>query len=106
VGLGVATVRVVLLVGDLGHQLVGHAVGDLGPGVDDLVVLLTLGDQTVGVLLLILLGELLGLFDQALLALGDDDVVLAEADAGLGRLAEAQTHHLVGEDDRRLLTAV
>jgi hypothetical protein len=47
--------------GDLAHHLVGDAVGGLGPGVDDLVVLLALGDQAVGVLLLVLLGELAGL---------------------------------------------
>ena len=92
--------------GDLGHHLVGDAVGGLGPGVDDLVVLLALGDQAVGVLLLVLFHELAGLFDDRRLALRDDDVVLAEGDAGLGRLAEAQAHDLVGEDDRRLLTAV
>ena len=36
----------------------------------------------------------------------DDQVVLAERDAGLARLAEAELHHAVGEDHRLLLAAV
>jgi hypothetical protein len=74
---------------DLGHHLVGDAIGGLGPGVDDLVVLLTLGDQAVGVLLLVLLDQL-RVSDQFGLAGRDDDVVLAEGDAGLGGFLEAQ----------------
>ena len=84
----------------------GTMIGRLVPGVDHLVVLLALGDQSVGVLLLVLFHQLAGLGDDRRLALRDDDVVLAEGDAGLGRLAEAQTHDLVGEDHRRLLAAV
>ncbi len=38
-----------------GHHLVGDLLGSLAPGVNDLVVLLALGDQAVGVLLLVLL---------------------------------------------------
>src|SRR5690606_41946777 len=37
---------------DARHHLVGHLLRALGPGVDDLVVLLALGDQAVIVLLL------------------------------------------------------
>ena len=39
------------------HHFVGDLVRALGPGVDDLVVLLALGDQAVIVLLLVLLGQ-------------------------------------------------
>ena len=45
---------------DAGHHLVGDLFRALRPGVDDLVVLLALGDQAVIVLLLVLLGERLG----------------------------------------------
>ena len=45
---------------DAGHHLVGDLFRALGPGVDDLVVLLALGDQAVIVLLLVFLGERLG----------------------------------------------
>ena len=92
--------------GHLGHHLVGDAVGGLGPRIDDLVVLLALGDQAVGVLLLVFFHELAGLGDDRRLALRDDDVVLTEGDAGLRRFLEAQRHDLVGEDHRRLLAAV
>ena len=56
--------------------------------------------------MLVFLDQLAGFLDDRLLPLRDDDVILAEGDAGLGRLAEAQAHHLVGEDHRRLLAAV
>ena len=39
------------------HHLVGDLVGALRPGVDNLVVLFALGDQTVVVLLLVFLGQ-------------------------------------------------
>ncbi|MNX61114.1 hypothetical protein D3C86_920390 [compost metagenome] len=92
--------------GDFAHHLVSDLVRGLGPGVDDLVVLLTLGDQTISVLLLVFF-NLGARFRDHLFLLGrDDDVVLAHGNAGLGGFTEAQLHHLVGEDDRRLLTAV
>src|SRR5690606_32375263 len=106
VDLGHSAVVQLLHLGDFAHHLVGDAVGGLGPGVNHLVVLLALGDQAVGVLLLVLLHLGAGGVDDLGLLAGDDDVVLAERDARLGRLAEAQRHHAVGEDDRLLLTAV
>ncbi len=49
---------------DAGHHLVGDLFRALRPGVDDLVVLLALGDQAVIVLLLVFLRERLGVGDQ------------------------------------------
>ena len=88
------------------HHLVGDAVGALRPGVDDLVVLLALGDQAVIVLLLVFAGERARLRDEPGLGLRDDHVVLAERDAGLAGLREAELHDAVAEDDRLLLTGV
>ena len=85
---------------DLAHHRVGDHVGAFGPGVDHLVVLLALGDQAVHVLLLELLDLVAGRVDQLPLGLGDDHVVLAERDAGLERLGEAEAHDLVAEDHR------
>ena len=76
-----------------------------GPGVDFLVVLLALRDQPVLVLLLVLLDLLLHLGDEAVLGLGDDQIVLAERDAGLARLLEAERHQPVAEDHGLLLAA-
>ena len=91
---------------DFLHHLVGDLVGALGPGVDDLVVFLALGDQAV-LVLLFELGDLVARpVDDLPLLLGDDHVVLAERDAGLERLAEAERHDLVAEDDGFLLAAV
>ena len=88
------------------HHLVGHAVGAFRPRVDDLVVLLALGDQAVIVLLLVVLHELLRVLDELRLGHRDDHVVLAERDAGAEGVAEAERHDPVAEDDRLLLTAM
>ncbi len=95
-----------MLTADFLHHFVGNAVGRLRPGVDDLVVLFTLGDQAVGILLLVFLDQVAGFLDDNLLGFRNNDVVLAERDPGAGGFLEAQRHHLVGEDHRRLLTAV
>ena len=88
------------------HHLLGHLVGGLGPGVDDLVVLLALGDQAVDVLLLELLDEFARGADDLLLGLGDDHVILAEGDTRLVGVVETKPHDAVTEDDRLLLAAV
>jgi hypothetical protein len=59
-----------LLTARFGHHLVGDLVGALGPGVDDLVVLLALGDQAVVVLLLVLLRPACGCLDDLSFASG------------------------------------
>src|SRR5690606_2099781 len=74
VDLGGAAVGQLLHLGDLAHHLVGDLVRGLGPSVDDLVVLLALGDQAVRVLLLVLLDQLAGFLDQFGLPARDDDV--------------------------------
>ena len=91
---------------DLLHHGVGDLVAAAAPGVDHLVVLLLLGDQAVLILLLVILHERAGLVDQPLLLVRDDHVVLAEADAGLEGVAEAERHDRVGEQHRLLLAGV
>ena len=87
------------------HHLLGDLVRARGPGVDFLVVLLALRDQPVLVLLLVLLDLLLHLGDETVLGLGDDQIVLAERDAGLARLLEPEAHQPVAEDHGLLLAA-
>jgi hypothetical protein len=60
------------------------------PGVDDLVVLFALGDQAVLILLLVVGTSALVSSTRFHLGLRDDHVVLAERDAGLEGVAEAE----------------
>ena len=57
-------------------------------------------------MLLEILGERAGALDQLILLRGDDHVVLAEADAGLEGVAEAERHDGIGKQHRVLLAAV
>src|SRR5579862_3068470 len=91
---------------DFLHHRFCDGFGALRPGVDDLVVLLALGDQAVVVLLLEFLHQIAGLFDGRTLGMRHHHVVLAERDAGLEGVMEAECHDAVAEDHRLLLTAV
>src|SRR3546814_16938696 len=79
------------------------SLGAVRPHVDHLVVLLALGDQAVEILLLVLLHLHMRLGDELFLRLGDDEIVLAEGDAGAAGVAEAHAHQPVGADHRLLL---
>ena len=88
------------------HHFVGHLVGALGPGVNNLVVFFTLGDQALLILVFIFLDQKLGLLDQLFLGRRNDHVVLAERNSGPTGLLEAQTHDMVAEQHRLLLAAM
>ena len=100
-----ARLLVVLDGRDAVHHFLGDAVRALRPGIDDLVVFLHLRDEAVIILLLVVENERFGVGDDLLLRLGDEHVVLAEGDAGLIGVVEAQGHDPVAENDRFLLTA-
>ena len=87
------------------HHLCRDFVGDRGPGIDDLVVLFALRDQAFEVLLLELFYLGLRLVDQAPLRIRNNQIVLAEGNAGERRIAEACGHQAVAEDHRLFLTA-
>ncbi len=95
-----------LRLGDFLHHFGGDLVGALRPGVDDEVVLLLVGGQAVQILLLKFAHLVACLVDQLGFRVGHDHVVLAERDAGLARLAEAEAHDSVGKQHRLLLAAV
>ena len=78
----------------------------MGPGINNLVVFFTLGNQAVQVLLLIFLDHDLGLGDKPFLGVGDHKVVLAEGNAGHAGIMEANTHQVVGENHRHFLARV
>ena len=65
-----------------------------------------MGDQAVIVLLLEILRQRTGGVDDLPLRVRHHHVVLAERDAGLERVVEAERHDAVAEDHRLLLTAV
>src|ERR1700691_3738739 len=88
------------------HHRFRDLLGALRPGIDDLVVLFTLGDQAVVVLLLEVLNLLARLLNDFFLGVRHHHVVLAERNAGLEGVVEAERHNAVAEDYRLLLAAV
>ena len=88
------------------HHFIGDPVRAVGPGIDDLVVFLALGNEAVLILLLEFLDHFFGIADQLLLGLGNDQIVLAEGNAGLAGVIETDPHQVVGEDHRLFLPAV
>ena len=72
------------------EHLVGHALGDLRPDFDDLVVALAVGDGAVLVLILDVHHFLFGLAHQAGLLARHHHVVDADRNAGAGGVQEAQ----------------
>ena len=77
------------------EHLLGDFFGDVAPDGDDLVVALAVGDGAVQVLLLHLDDFLFRVFDERELVAGDNHVVDADGDAGLGGVLEAQFLELV-----------
>src|SRR6516164_3923345 len=92
--------------GDFLHHRFGNFLGALRPGINHLVVFLTLGDQAVIVLLFEFLDGLARLLDDRALGAGHHHVVLAERNAGLERVMEAERHDAVAEDHRLFLSVV
>ena len=78
--------------------------GDVAPEGDDLVVALTVSDSTVEILLLNLDGFLFGVFDKLSFVAGDNHVVDADGDAGLGGIGEAKFLQAVEQNDGALET--
>ena len=89
-----------------GHHFICNAVCALGPGVDDLVVLFALRDEAVNILLLIFLHEITCLVDQLFLGFGNDHVILAEGNACLESVIEAERHDAVAKDNRLFLATM
>ncbi len=88
---------------EIAQHVLGDVLGTLGPDVDDLVVALTVGDQTFGVLLLDFLDFLNRKMDPLFLAGRNDHVVQADGDAGDGGEAEAGLLEPVGQNDGLLV---
>ena len=72
------------------EHLVGDALGDARPHLDDLVGALAVGDGAVEVLLLHGDDLLFGVVHDGVLRLGDDHVVEADREAGAGGVMEAE----------------
>ena len=77
------------------EHLLGDFFGDVAPDGDDLVVALAVGDGAVQILLLHLDDFLFGVVHERKLVAGDQHVVDADGDAGLGGVDEAQFLQLV-----------
>ena len=88
------------------HHLFRHLIGAGGPDIDNLVVLLAAGDQTILILLLEFLDLILSRFQQTFLGCRNDHIVLTEGDTGTAGVIEAERHHAVTEDNGFFLTTV
>ncbi len=98
-------VELLALEADLLHLLdhgVRDLVGDGAPDLDDPVEALARGDRAVAVEALDRLDLLLGLVDEPGLLPGDDEVVDAQGEAGLGGVGEAELLQGVQHPDGRL----
>ncbi len=95
----VELVAALVLVRHLAEHLVGDALGDIRPDVDDLVVALTVGDGAVLVLLFHLDHTLARRFDQLSLVVGHDQVFDPDRNAGLGRMQEPEVLQIVQHQD-------
>ena len=81
------------------HHGVGHFIVGRRPKVDNLVVLLTAGDQTVLVLTFEVLNLILRFTNQIPLGVWNDHVILTKRDTGRCCVLEAQTHDAVSKDN-------
>ena len=94
------------LAGDAFHHRFTNEIVGARPDVDDLVVLLALGDQTGRVLRLDFLHLDIGFFDDDLFLFRDFEVVHADRGTRAGGVFETQIHQLITEDHRFLQTNV
>src|SRR5208282_814445 len=81
------------------EHLIGNFFGDVAPDGDDLVVAFAVGDGAIEVLLLDLDDFLFGVFDELVLVAGDEHVINADGDAGLGGVGEAESLQVVQQLD-------
>src|ERR1035438_6828451 len=100
---GVVLLLALVMVERLQHD-VGNLVGAMRPDVDDFVVALAGGDDTLAILLLNFFDLLLSGVNLLTLFLGNDHVVDADGDASACGLAETQFLQLV-EHGHRLVVA-
>src|SRR6202140_3832315 len=95
---GVNVAFLVLILESL-EQFVGNFFGYVSPNGDDFVLAFAVSDGAVEILLLHLDDFLLGVFDETVFIAGNEHVVDADGDAGLGGVMEAQFLQVVEEDD-------
>src|SRR5579863_4339678 len=84
------------------EELVGDSLGNLAPNVDHLVVAFAVGDRAVVILLLHLDNFLLGVFNELVLVSGNEHVINADGDAGLGGIEEAKFLQLIEHENGSL----
>ena len=88
---------------DLAIQRVGDGVGGLGPDIDDFLVALAVGDDTIAILLGDFFDLLVGFCDDFWLLLWDQHIDDADRDSGAHCLHEAERFQLIKNLDGLLL---
>ena len=89
-----------------GHHFVGDLVSRFTPGINNLVVLFALSDQTVIVLLFIFLGQSFCIGNDFRLGIRNDHVILTKRNTGATSMSKTELHHAVTEDHCLFLTAM
>ena len=94
----------------LGTELVHHGFGNLvvgtRPDIDNLVIALTVGHETRGILILNFLNLSFSNGQDVALVLGNDHVVYANRNTGHRRKTETCVHQAIGKNDRLLETQI
>ena len=88
------------------HHFVSDLVCTFRPSINDFVVLLTLGDQTVLILLFEFRGECFCVVNHCVFRVWNNHVIHTERNTSRTSVTETKGHDLVTEDHRVFLTAV
>ena len=88
------------------HHLFGNVIGTLRPGINNFVVFLTTGDETILVLLFVFFDLVVGCAHQNFLGFRNDHVILTKRNTGFTCPVETKAHHAVSKDNSLFLATV
>ena len=92
--------------GNVFHHFIGNFIGTGCPDINNLVVFLAFGNQTVLILFLKFFNLSLSFGNQGLFGFRNNQIVLTERNTGLAGIGKAECHNLIDKQAGFLLTAV